>query len=254
MFKVIRPVGSAERFHADISEIQRLIENAEAIIIEEGGTTRQYDAFSDSDISEGDFAEAVDDLSNYTDCLMDLSFALENPATDVDFKEQAVSNIETFRVSSVMAASYCHKIRDRFPDLDIRLVERLGEANQKRSQRIIENFSTEAKAKAKDTAQPDDASEPIFSESRLDFTDTTNSTYFSDSVFSKDQKLGITKEEYDDATSQTTFASFSTAFSISHQGRPRVPNLPAHARSGKPFLCIACGKQLKNIRNRRMWK
>lgn len=251
MFKVIRPVGSAERFHAELSELQRLIENAEAVVVEEGGTTRQYDAFSDSDVSEGDFAEGVGDLSTYTDCLMDLSPALENPATDVDFKEQPVSKIETFRVSSVMAASYCHKIRDRFPDLDVRLVERLGEANQKRSQRIIENSSTETKAQNKDNPQPDYA---IFSESRTNFTDTTKSTYFSDSVFSKVQKVGLTKEEYDDAASQTTFASFSTTFSMSYQGRPRVPNLPAHARAGKPFQCMACGKQLKNIRNRRMWK
>jgi hypothetical protein len=254
MFKVVRPVGSAERFHAEISELQRLIENAEAVVMEEGGNTRQYDAFSDSEISESDFAEGVGDLSTYTDCLMDLSPALENPATDVDFNEQAVSNIETFQVSSVMAVSYCHKIRDRFPDLDVRLVERLGEANQKRSQRIIENFSTETKAQTKDIPQLDDASEPIFSESRPDFTDTTKSTYFSDSVFSKDQKVGFAKEEYDDTASQTTFASFSTAFSMSHQGRPRVPNLPANARAGKPFQCMACGKQLKNIRNRRMWK
>ncbi len=245
---------SVEKFHTELSELQRLIENAEAVLMEEGGTVRQSDAFSDSDVSESDFADGIDDLATYTDCLMDLAPALENPATDVDFKEQAVSNIETFRVSSVMAASYCHKIRDRFPDLDKRLVERLGEANQKRSQRIIENTSAEMKAQTKDVLRPDDASEPIFSESRPDFTDTTKSTYFSDSVFSKDQKVGLTKEEYDDAASQTTFASFSTTFSVSHQGRPRVPNLPAEARAGKPFQCMACGKQLKNIRNRRMWK
>ena len=46
--------------------------------------------------SRRDFAEGIDDLASYTDCLMDLAPALENPATDVNFKEQVVSKVETF--------------------------------------------------------------------------------------------------------------------------------------------------------------
>jgi hypothetical protein len=223
-----------------------LLENAEAVLNEDGHPMKQSDAFSDSDVSESDFAEGIDDLASYTDCLKDLAPALENPATDANFKEQVVSKIETFRASSAMAASYCRKIRDRFPNLDIILVERLGEANQTRSQRIQESLFASSEAQTKDST--------VFSESCPEFSETTKSTYFSESVFDKDRDGGLTKDEYDDVASQTTCASFSTTSSTMIQGHPRVPALPEEVQSGSPFECLACGKELRNIRTRQIWK
>jgi hypothetical protein len=240
--------------HTELVDLRRLLENAEAVLNENGHPMRQSDAFSDSDVSESDFAEGIDDLAIYTDCLMDLAPALENPATDLNFKEQVDSKIETFRVSSAMAASYCRKIRDRFPNLDIILVERLGEANQTRSQRIQESLLANSEAQTKDSPDLEIPSGSVFSESCPELTETTKPTYFSESVYDEDRDGGLTKDEYDDVASQTTCASFSTTFSTMSQGRPRVPALPEEAKSGNPFECLACGKELRNIRTRQVWK
>ena len=232
-----------------------LLETVEAVLDEEGDRRRSSFAFSDSDTSEQDFAEGVEDISSFTDCLMDLAPALEHPAIDMEVAE-APSKMEAFQVSSVMAANYCRKIRDRFPDLDIRLVERLGDANESRSNRLHEGFVAHEAAATKELEDPEDASEALFSRSGGRQTATTKSTFISESIFSNDETPGhgMSKEEYDDAASQTTFATFSTTFSKAGQGIPRIPALPESARSGRPFNCVACGNLVRNIRNRRVWK
>ncbi|RDW57643.1 hypothetical protein BP6252_13725 [Coleophoma cylindrospora] len=250
IFNAIKP--SEPTVLGEFADLQILLETTEAVL-QEGHTRRNSIAFSDSEASECDFTEAIDDIAVYTNCLMDLAPALEHPAVDAEIKEE-VSIVETFQVSSIVAANYCRKIRDRFPDLNIRIVEKLGEANQKRSRRLQEAFIAAEAVSVKQTQDPDDGDETLFSRSGGKHTDTTKSTYVSDSVFSTDQDFGISKEEYDDVLSQTTFDTFSTAFSTVRQGMPRVPSLPKSARSGARFKCVACGKVLRNIRNRRIWK
>jgi hypothetical protein len=231
-----------------------LLETAEVVLQEDGHPRRNSNAFSDSEGSECDFSEGIEDIASYTDCLMDLGPALEHPAMDIKF-ENDVFKPETFQVSSTMAANYCRKIRDRFPSLDIKVVEKLGEANQKRSQRLQESFLDSEVGSTKTIEDPEDVSEPLFSRSGGKCTtETIKSTFVSDSIFSTDRNVGVSKEEHDEVASQTTFATFSTAFSSLGQGIPRVPSLPQSARSGVPFKCLACGKLLKNIRNRRAWK
>lgn len=226
-----------------------LLEIVEAVLNEESHRRRNSLAFSDSDSSEGDFAEGVEDISSFTDCLMDLAPALEHPALDIEFKKAAL-NVVAFQVSSAMAANYCRKIQDRFPDLDIRIVERLGEANQNRSKRLRESIA------ANEATAEDPEDETLFSRNGGKQTETSKSTYVSESIFSTDEnpEFGISKEEYDDGASQTTFATFSTAFSTTGRGMPRIPPLPEYARSGKPFKCVACGQVLHSVRNRRVWK
>jgi hypothetical protein len=225
------------------------------VLDEEGHQRRNSLTFSDSDTSELDFAEGIEEISSFTDCLMDLAPALEHPAIDIEFKEET-SKFEVFQVSSTMAANYCRKIRDRFPDLNISIVEKLGELNQIRSQRLQETYAANGIVNMKEVEDPEDIDEPLFSRSGGKNTETTKSTYVSESIFSADRntEFGISKEDYDDVASQTTFGTFSTAFSTVGRGIPRVPPMPESARSGKPFKCIACGNVLHNIRNRRVWK
>jgi hypothetical protein len=231
-----------------------LLEAAEVVLQEGGHQRRISNAFSDSEGSEYDFSEGIDDISAYTDCLMDIGPALEHPAMDVKLEEDTFKP-ETFQVSSTMAANYCRKIRDRFPSLDIKVVEKLGEANQRRSQRLQESFLHSEDLSTKAIEDSEDASEPLFSRSGgKHTTETTKSTFVSDSIFSTDRNVGLSKEEYDEVASQTTFATFSTTFSSLRKGIPRVPSLPESASSGVPFKCLTCGKSLKNIRNRRTWK
>jgi hypothetical protein len=232
-----------------------LLEIVEASLDEAGHKRRVSFSFSDSDTSEGDFAEAMEEISSFTDCLMDLAPALEHPAIDMEFIEET-STVEAFQVSSTVAANYCRRIRDRFPHLDIRIVERLAEANQIRSERLKELCARNEETVKKEFEVPEDVSEPLFSRSGGKQTETTKSTHISESIFSVDQirDFGVSKEDYDDAASQTTFATFSTTFSKTGQGILRVPPMPESARSGQPFKCIACGKMLHSVRNRRVWK
>lgn len=254
LFKVVQPPEL--KVHEELSDVKMLLETTQAVLDEECHQRRNSLAFSDSEYSEGDFAEGVDDISTFTDCLMDLAPALENPALDIEFKEESNSTMETFQVSSTMAANYCRKIRDRFPNLDIKMVQKLGEANQVRSQRIQEALIQSESAAMKGGEVPQDVSEPLFSRSGGKHTETTKSTFVSGSIFSTDRNAtgGVSKEDYDDVASQTTFATFSTVFSKAAQGIPRVPPLPESARAGRPFRCVACGRLLRNIRNRRVWK
>ena len=226
---------------------------------------------------EEDFEEIVDDLATYMDCLMDLAPALENPASDYNNQTRQTKQTESFNVSTALAADYCCKIRDRFINLDIRLVERLGEANALRKQRIQQRPQV-----AQDTDKEDNdidvnstserQSEPMFSDEGPKISVPTGSTFPSsqplESIFdgplpkkliSSDSMSSVLPLERPntsdgDTASQAIFASFSTISSTRSQGRPRVPPLPVDAGSNNHFTCVACGKDLLATRTRRAWK
>ena len=238
-----------------------------------------YDDESDFEAStiEEHFEEIVDDLATYVDCLMDLAPALENPASDYDNQPRQTRQIESFDVSTALAANYCRKIRDRFTNLDIRLVEILGEANALRKQRIQQRPQVVQEIDKEDNDVDMDPtgdlqSEPMFSDEGPRFSVTTGSTFPStqplESIFdrplprriksSDSMSGGLTPERPTtsdgDTASQATFASFSTTSSTKSQGRPRVPPLPVKAGSNNHFTCVACGQELLATRTRRAWK
>lgn len=147
----------------------------------------ENELFSDSEISEEDFSELLDDVALYTDCLMDLTPALENPAPDVLINDKEAISFESFKASSELAFSFCRRIRDRFPLLDAKLVERLAEANSRRSQRIQARVRDAPKSSnlRKDTVSAA-SSEPAFSETEPDYSVTTKSSFISGSLFDEE--------------------------------------------------------------------
>ena len=214
------------------------------------------ESFSDSEVSEEDFAELLDDVALYTDCLMDLTPALENPAPDISSNDKEAVPFESFKASSALALTFCRRIRDRFPLLDVTLVERLAEANSRRSQRIQVRVRDAPKPLSlrKDTVSAA-SSEPNFSEAGPDYSVTTKSSFISGSLFDKEAPTQRRASDRDDNASQTTFASFSTSFSVEDRlGRPRVPPLPEGAAKGEPFDCNVCNREIRNVRNRQAWK
>lgn len=234
-------LGSAEAMLAERSSFDADLEN---------------ESFSDSDISEEDFSELLDEVALYTDCLMDLTPALENPALDVLALDKEAVPTETFKASSALTLTFCRRIRDLFPPLPVKLVERFAEANNRRSQRIQSQIRDASEpALTRRETKSATSSEPTFSETGPDYSVTTKSSFVSSSVFDEMPAPQEKANELDDNASQTTFASFSTSFSVDDRlGRPRVPPLPDGAAQGKAVECIACNKEVNNVRTRQAWK
>ena len=261
----------------ELEDERNQLETLLAKVRETDGSSRlsTYDDQSEFEASafDEDFEEVVDDLATYIDCLMDLTPALENPASDYHNQPRQTRPIESFDVSTALAANYCRKIRDRFTNLDIKLVERLGEANALRKQRLQQRpEASQGLEKAYIDIDVDPESEPIFSDAGRETTTTTGSTFPttqpSESIFDRpfpkklpsldsmsgDPLPGSPTISENDTASQATFASFSTTSSTKSQGRPRIPPLPVEPGSGKYFTCVACGQELLATRTRRAWK
>ncbi|KAK7429451.1 serine/threonine-protein kinase HAL4/sat4 [Neonectria magnoliae] len=214
--------------------------------------TTDVDALSDSEISELDNEDLLDDLTTYIDCLMDLAPALEKPAMDSPETTASSAKVEEFSAANPQALIFCRKIRDMFKQLPKFLVERLGNANSSRAS-ILSALAARLEYKAKQDKR-DDSSESLFSSSCPQVTDTTGSGHPSHSVFDKVSAIrksgGASDEADSDDGSEETFATFSTTFSTVDYGRPRVPPLPDDTR---PFLCPFCGTWASGITERKAW-
>ncbi|KPM36582.1 Serine/threonine-protein kinase hal4 [Neonectria ditissima] len=212
--------------------------------------TNDSDAFSDSETSEYDNEDLLDDLTTYVDCLMDLAPALEKPAMDNPDTMALSANPEVFCAANPQALIFCRKVRDRFKQLPKFLVERLGNANAGRSDKI----SALSARLEQQKEIPDDFSESLFSSSHPQVTDTTSSSQPSHSLFDKVgaiRKSSAPGDAESDDGSEETFASFSTTISTVDYGRPRVPPIPNDTGS---FLCPFCCTWISGVTERKAWK
>ncbi|KAK3326073.1 hypothetical protein B0H66DRAFT_530078 [Apodospora peruviana] len=237
-------------------DLRSLLETTEAMLREPESDepARPYTP-AGSDASEYGTTEVAEEITIYTDCLLDLSPALDNPALDINVGgsgEPPGQAKESFTVSSDEALIYCRRIRDRFEPLPKYLVERLAKANVNRATVLRDRRSRSAKPGILVT---DDITESLFSSADYRLTDTTKSTAPSSSVFSSIAQPKATAREilgFNDNSSDATFASFSTTASAIGLGRPRVPPLPA--MSGDGFDCPICSLHTIGVRNRKDWK
>ena len=244
---------SNSKIEENLASLRLHLGSAETMLQDEGKPRRRSNAFSDSEESDYEVDDCLDDITAYTDCLMDISPALECPAADVNF-DGTIPQSETYSVSSTLAVNHCRKIRDRFPSLDIRVVEKLGEANARRSQRLHEMARQATAPTAKPMDYAEDASEYLFSDSGAKQTATTKSRISSGSIFSRNPKANFDEEEFDETASETTFATLSVGVSSIGQGVRRIPPLPQSAKPGMPFKCPLCATLQEDIRDRRAWK
>ncbi|KAH6842692.1 hypothetical protein B0I37DRAFT_448126 [Chaetomium sp. MPI-CAGE-AT-0009] len=263
-----------------LSELEALEDEGE-----EGDVDESAADLSADEMEVDDFTSVI---TTYIDCLMDSSTALQSPVVDIDLSGAAQTHLslETFEVSSPQASAFCRKIRDRFPKLAKWLVERLGEGNACRAS-ILKDLRADRleivvanPEAAKDGAESDDSitpSEALFSDSQPKVTDTTRSTFQSDSIFDRSQagsssmappthpvprspKRVVNLDPGDDVSSMgsadvsfATFSSFSTVSALKG-GRPRVPPLPDEANQGGPFVCYICNQSMAEGLTRSTWK
>ncbi|KAF5639309.1 ankyrin repeat [Fusarium sp. NRRL 52700] len=193
-----------------------------------------YNDFSDRDESgsETSFSESNDlndvaeDLWTDTRCLIDLAPLIESPAPDS--MDPSYDDIrETARLKPHLP--YIDKIMARFPTAEEALIDRLASANLVRYR---EN---------KEAREANHALQESELETGLDFPYTESVSKFHDS--------GV-------GTSINTASVYAeTIMSYRREGQKSlsIPPLPADAKRGKPFDCIACGKKV-HITNDSAWK
>lgn len=206
------------------------------------GETHEDVIFDDTDKPDNyaldDIPDIFEELRTINDCLAGLSVIIDDLPVESNSDIRAVGSIETFKVASPDALPYCHKIRDRFPELSKRIVERLGEANAIRA----EYLSMRSAQQEKDNVEVPE--ESLMSSSRPTATSSSKKS----SVF--DDKLPNIPN---DARSIITFASLNTTLHGDNSGKRRVPPLPSLSSVGGPFECPFCFSKLKII-DRSEWK
>ena len=160
---------------------------------------------------------------------------------------------------------------DSYPNIDITLAERLGEANWERYQRVS--------AMANDAESFEDGSESEDTDDEgdkvgdlPDFTETTKSSADPNSIFSSagrptkttgtsvsdnafDYAFPITRKRRTakDLSSQATYTSLMTN-DQGERGWLKIPAMPKAAESGKTFRCTVCGDKQYDIISQTEWK
>lgn len=240
LFKVstFNDVRGRPELEAKAVELQSLVHNAKTIIDE----SEDDESDLESEIGARSSKKAIldeiaSDIKFYNLRLMDLLPSIERtalqPKDAVDSKNDSnmVASVP-FQVSKP-AYSYVLQVRDKFPQADNKLVERLGQANWERRKML-----QEAQAESLDTT----VSKPA------------KSVFVPVSMF-HDSGLGSSIPAAS-AYAQTivSHSSFRTSATENQVGSYRVPPTPREVFDSKPFTCEICGHVLKKIKNRVDWK
>ena len=213
-------------------QTERLVEEAKCVVKQEKEAAEDTDdasssnGSSDISLSEDSIGDIEADLSTYVTCLIDLEPMMERPIPDPQ-REQSVSD-PLFLEEREPYQFYAELIKARFPKADRKLIEQLGQANWERSQR----GRIEREANLRERDGPENIIEVA-------------GTVVADSAF-HDSGMGTS------VPAQTAYAKSIVSFisSISGETHNHIPPLSQEAKSGKPFSCNACGKNVTYTRTR----
>jgi hypothetical protein len=188
------------------------------------------DSDSPSDYEDDSFQDVAADLRTDTDCLMEMLTVYQCPALDVENEEDPAPAL--IADSRAPSQYYSDRIAVRFPNADMSLVSRLGEANWKRFLRGRSERETNSRRVA-DSSLQEPTSDPTVIGSKF-----------------HDSGLG---ESAPSAPAGSVYAETVTSFYQADGHAIRIPPLPEEAKKGKPFECIACGKTVR-ISGTPAWK
>lgn len=225
-------------------ELKRLLEDGSAVL--ESLSAEEPTASSESDStdseSEAEAQSNADRLDSFlrslqtrTKLLMDTCPALEQTYFHANKPTKGLTTTRpTFCVSEA-AQSYVRKVYDRFPTGDISLIERLGEANWQRHQRLRSDQDLTAEERAREEAM-------------------TQSLFRPASKF-RDSALGASLPSTSNfAPSITSHSSFASTVTSGSSGKARVPKTPAAVFRGEDFECEICHTIVSGLSNRIDWK
>lgn len=222
-----------------IQHLTLLSERAKAII---SGITSEGDSDSDDTEEERDEPDCRQkseggigrEIKLLSECLMELVPTLEQslPGVGKLARSALLAPPPAFRVSEP-AFTYVRNVYDKYPQADIHLTERLGEANWQRHVKVrnrMDGIANDEVVESKCFAVPPFSE---FRDSALGSSIPTHSHY---------------------AASAASHTSFVSSLADGEERSIRVPPTPAEVSAGKPFQCHICGETLRKIRNRVDWK
>ena len=156
---------------------------------------------------------------------------LDDIADSLESQDEVASSASTKEELELSgpARYYCRKIKDRFPFLDTRLVERLGMASWERHKKVRKTLG----GASSDKFLPHSYEQSVFHDSGLGTTLKTASEF---------------------AASQSSFQSFMSSKADIAGGHLRLPPLPMKDASGKAFLCTICGSTVRGVNNKVQWR
>ncbi|KAL9607526.1 MAG: hypothetical protein Q9167_007566 [Letrouitia subvulpina] len=182
---------------------------------------------SEDEDSKDDLAGIPEDIGFRTRCLLELTPTIQDC---IDRAEQSrLPAIEEFTVSSP-AYYYVQIVQEKFKEAPVQLVQRLGEANWQRHNRLRRLASGDK-----------------------EFNDAT--TVAEPKSLFHDSGIGTTKADgISYATSVKSHSSFISSNVTGERNSLRVPSAPAEVKTGQPFSCSLCGYMQYKIKNRVDWK
>lgn len=230
--------GRKVEFEAAVLELRSLVNSARTTIDDSGEdvSDSESDAGANSSNKPRALDEIASDIKFYNLRLMDLLPSIERTALAV--KEIPESEMDTthnsvpFKVSKP-AYAYVLQVRDKFPQADNKLMERLGEANWQRRLRIREKPDESVGVAAVETAKSIFMPVSMFHDSGLGTSIPSQSSY---------------------AATAVSYSSFRTTATENQVGTYRVPPTPREVFDDVPFTCEICGHLLRNIKSRVDWK
>ena len=217
-----------DELRATTEKLRLLLENA---------TERDSDSGSETEDEEDNNPEymqlshVVSALKTYTTCLMDLLPSMEDTllCSQTVREDHNKAPVE-FHVSGP-ARTYIINISHQFEKADIRLVERLGEANWQRHTAIRNGL--EAQIEGEEIPKSIFRPVSLFQDSALGSSMPAQSSY---------------------AATIASHSSFVSSLADAENGHLRVPKTPWEVSHGIPFDCEICGHMLIKIKNRIDWK
>ncbi|CAH0045313.1 unnamed protein product [Clonostachys solani] len=231
--KIIMLLNQADDMSQSREALTLVLHEAEIYIqndYEESSVLSDGDSDASSTVCD-DWLDIADDLWTDVQCLLDLQPIIETPVLTIAAK----SNMSKPQWAELKPhTAYTDKISNRYPEADLKLVDRLARGNwvrfletkSSRDQNLslgwVKGTINETQGKTK----------PPISEHPSTFHDS-----------------GIGSS----APSLSLYAETVMSYHQSERESVRVPPLPEGAKNGMPFDCIACGRNLM-IRSNKRWK
>ena len=220
-----------------LKKLELLIERSKAAISCESATggddSEDEDTGGDDDFAKFDF---IEELTFRVQMVLDLVPALESTLEHVKrSQKQLPYPITESLYASDPAQIYISVIRDKFPQADERLIQRLGEANWQRHINIRKRM-----------------------QQRVGFdetVDTTVGSIFQPPTLFHDSGIDTTIGTQSRNTySNASHTSFKSDLADKKNGIARIPSTPSEVGVGAPFCCNLCGQMQHSIRSRLDWK
>ncbi len=164
---------SGKQLQAQRRELTALIEKL-AVYISEDCDSDSGSSISEASESEKLLDSTIKELRTYIGCLVNLTLSLGHPALDPVDAETENIEVALFEVPEA-AEPWCRRITDKYTNVDIRLAERLGEANWHRYQRTSRKIEEASDGELIDQDEGDEREQSIFLSKELAISTATKS-------------------------------------------------------------------------------